>query len=53
MIGNGNRINFQQFAHLFARFRRGTTTNNLNKKEEKLLFLFSVRFVEINILSSK
>ncbi|CAF1302782.1 unnamed protein product [Adineta steineri] len=40
--GNANRIDFRQFAAILARFRRGKPTNELNAKEKKLLFLFSM-----------
>ncbi|CAF0755714.1 unnamed protein product [Adineta steineri] len=40
--GDVNKLNFQQFANVFARFRRGKTLTNLNIKEKKLLFLFSI-----------
>lgn len=42
-LGENNRINFRQFAKTLSRFRRGKVMTNLNTKEEKLLFLFSVR----------
>ncbi|UJR21300.1 hypothetical protein I4U23_024390 [Adineta vaga] len=40
--GNNNRIDFQQFAMVLARFRRGKATTSLNTKDAKLLFLFSM-----------
>ncbi len=40
--GDANKLNFRQFANVLARFRRGKSTNDLNTKEKKLLFLFSV-----------
>ncbi|CAF2405582.1 unnamed protein product [Rotaria sp. Silwood2] len=40
--GDANRINFRQFANVLARFRRGKATTDLNTKEKKLLFLFSI-----------
>jgi hypothetical protein len=41
-IGDVNKIDFRQFTQVLARFRRGKATTNLNTKEQKLLFLFSV-----------
>jgi hypothetical protein len=43
-IGDVNKIDFRQFTQVLARFRRGKATTALNTKEQKLLFLFSVRF---------
>jgi hypothetical protein len=40
--GQINKLNFRQFANLLARFSRDKSTTNLNTKEKKLLFLFSV-----------
>jgi calcineurin B family protein 1 len=40
--GDFNKLNFRQFTNVFARFRRGKSTSQLNTKEKKLLFLFSV-----------
>jgi len=42
LIGDANRLDFRQFALILARFRRGKATTDLNTKEKKLLFLFSV-----------
>ncbi len=44
LIGEANKIDFRQFANVLARFRRGKATTDLNTKEKKLLFLFSVSF---------
>jgi Ca2+-binding EF-hand superfamily protein len=46
LIGDNNRIDFHQFATILARFRRGKATTDLNTKEKKLLFLFSVCFIK-------
>ena len=51
-IGQNNRIDFRQFAIVLARFRRGKAMTNLNTKEEKLLFLFSVRSRSTKVLLS-
>lgn len=51
-IGQNNRIDFRQFAIVLARFRRGKAMTNLNTKEEKLLFLFSVRSRSMKVLLS-
>ncbi len=40
--GDINKLNFRQFTNIFARFRRGKSSTNINTKEKKLLFLFSV-----------
>ncbi|CAF1239471.1 unnamed protein product [Rotaria magnacalcarata] len=40
--GEANRINFKQFATVLAQFRRGKAITDLNTKEKKLLFLFSI-----------
>ncbi|CAF0874877.1 unnamed protein product [Adineta ricciae] len=40
--GTNNRIDFRQFANVLAQFRRGKTITNLNTKDKKLLFLFSM-----------
>jgi hypothetical protein len=45
-LGNANRINFRQFANVFAQVRRGKGKSDLNTKEKKLLFLFSVCFTK-------
>lgn len=47
--GVDNKLYFRQFANIFAKFRRGKSIENLNIKEKKLLFLFSVRiFSKVN-----
>ncbi|CAM4821751.1 unnamed protein product [Rotaria magnacalcarata] len=40
--GDTNKINFRQFANMFALFRRDKAPTNLHKREKKLLFLFSL-----------
>jgi hypothetical protein len=40
--GQINKLDFRQFANLLARFSRDKSATNLNTKEKKLLFLFSV-----------
>ena len=46
-LGDANRISFRQFANVFARFRRGKGSHTVNSKENKLLFLFGVRTVDL------
>ncbi|CAF3329510.1 unnamed protein product [Rotaria socialis] len=40
--GETNKINFRQFANIFALFRRDKAPTNLHKREKKLLFLFNL-----------
>ena len=40
--GQDDKINFKQFASLFAVFRRGHSNSGKNSKENKLKFLFSI-----------
>lgn len=43
LSGDSNKISFEQFARVLARFRRGKGRSDISTKENKLLFLFSVR----------
>ncbi|CAF0939235.1 unnamed protein product [Didymodactylos carnosus] len=40
--GEANKIDFQQFVRMLARFRRGKANTQYNTKEKKLRFLFSM-----------
>ena len=44
-VGEANKLNFRQFAKVLSRFRRGKGASQMSTKENKLLFLFSVRTI--------
>ena len=45
LVGEANKLNFRQFAKVLSRFRRGKGASQMSTKENKLLFLFSVRTI--------
>ena len=45
VLGERNKISFEQFAQVLARFRRGKGHSDISTRENKLRFLFSVRIL--------